>query len=68
MFSAIIPLLFDLSAEIKETGFKVNHGMPDFAHEVDFGGPSGEIIESDFKLVLSILVKSIPDKDNAMPY
>jgi hypothetical protein len=68
MLTAIIPLFFDLSAKIEKTSIKVDHGMPDLAHEINFWGSSGEVIKSDFELVLSILIKSIPDKYYSMPY
>ena len=68
VLSSIIPLFFDLSTEIKESSFKVDHRMPYFTHEIDFWRSSGEIIKGELKLVLGILVKSIPDKYNSMPY
>ncbi len=67
MLRAIIPLFFDLAAKIKEPSIKIDHGMPDFTHKVDFGRPSGEIIKGNLELILSIFVEPIPDKDDTVP-
>lgn len=67
MLGAVVPLFFDLIAEIKETCLKIDHWMPDFTHKVDFGRSSGEVIEGDLELVLGVLVEPVPDKDNAVP-